>query len=78
MNLGKIFSLISENNVDPEKVFAIVEKVKNSDLRDEKVIRDLIQEISVMANKKIDQQQEDQLVKKIMSDGVSEDLFSMI
>lgn len=78
MNLGKIFSLIAENNIDPEQVFAIVEKVKNSDLKDEKVIRELIQEISVVANKKIDKQQEDQLVKKIMSDGVSEDLFSMI
>lgn len=78
MNLGKIFSLIAENNVDPEQVFAIVEKVKNSDLKDEKVIRKLIKEISIVANKKIDQQQEDQLVKKIMSDGVSEDLFSMI
>ena len=78
MNLGKIFSLIAENNIDPEQVLNIVEKVKNTDLKDEKNIRDIIHEISALANRKLDKQQEDQLVKKIMSDGVTEDLFEMI
>ena len=78
MNLGKIFSLIAENNINPEQVLNIVEKVKNTDLKDEKNIRDIIHEISALANRKLDKQQEDQLVKKIMSDGVTEDLFEMI
>lgn len=78
MNFGKIFSLIAQNNIDPEQVFSLVEKVKTADLKDEKTIRELIKEVSVLANKKIDKEQEDKLVKKIMSDGVSEDLFEMI
>ena len=78
MNFGKIFSLIAQNNIDPEKVFAVVEKVKTADLKDEKTIRELIKEVSILANKKLDKDQEDKLVKKIMSDGVSEDLFEMI
>lgn len=78
MNFGKIFSLIAQNNIDPEQVFSLVEKVKTADLKDEKTIRELIKEVSVLANRKIDKEQEDKLVKKIMSDGVSEDLFEMI
>lgn len=78
MNFGKVLNLIAQNNIDPEKVFEIVEKVKNADLKDESTIRGLIKEISVLANKQIDKEQEDKLVKKILNDGVNEDLFEMI
>ena len=78
MNFGKVLNLIVQNNIDPEKVFEIVEKVKNADLKDESTIRGLIKEISVLANKQIDKEQEDKLVKKILNDGVNEDLFEMI
>lgn len=78
MNFGKVLNLIAQNNIDPEKVFEVVEKVKNSDLKNEKTIRELINEISILANKKIDKEQEDKLVKKILNDGVNEDLFEMI
>lgn len=78
MNFGKVLNLIAQNNIDPEKVFEIVEKVKNADLKDENTIRGLIKEISVLANKQIDKEQENKLVKKILNDGVNEDLFDMI
>jgi len=78
LNFGKVLNLIAQNNIDPEKVFEIVEKVKNADLKDESTIRGLIKEISVLANKQIDKEQEDKLVKKILNDGVNEDLFEMI
>ena len=61
MNFGKVLNLIAQNNIDPEKVFEIVEKVKNADLKDESTIRGLIKEISVLANKQIDKEQEDKL-----------------
>jgi hypothetical protein len=78
LNFGKVLNLIAQNNIDPEKVFEIVEKVKNADLKDENTIRGLIKEISVLANKQIDKEQENKLVKKILNDGVNEDLFDMI
>ena len=53
-------------------------QLKNADLKDESTIRGLIKEISVLANKQIDKEQEDKLVKKILNDGVNEDLFEMI
>lgn len=78
MNLGKIFNLIAQNNINPDDVFSLVEKIKNTDLSNETNIRNIIQETSKIAGKKIDKQKEDALVKKILADGLNEDLFEMI
>ncbi len=78
MNIGKVLNLIAENNIDPEKVFALVEKIKNTDLKNETNLRMIIREASEIAGKEIDQFKEDRLVKKIMQDGINEDLLDMI
>jgi len=77
-NLGKIFNLIAQNNINPEEVFQLVDKIKNMNLKDEANLREVIHEASKLAGKRIDKQKVDQLVKKIMSDGVSEDIFEML
>lgn len=78
MNFGKILNLISQNNINPEDLFALVDRIKNSNLKDENNIRQIIREVSRIAGRKLDKQKEDQLVKKILSDGVKEDLFEML
>lgn len=78
MNFGKIMDLISENNINPEDVIRLVEKVKNSDLKDEHNVRNIVKEASKLAKKEVDPLKEDALVKKIMSDGISEDLLKYI
>ncbi len=78
INIGHILNLIAENNIEPEKVFQLVEKIKSTDLQNEKNLRSIIQEAAAIAGKKIDKFKEDQIVKKIMKDGISEDLFSML
>lgn len=78
MNFGKIFNLIVENNINPEEVFALVEKIKTLDLKDETNLRNVIREVSKIARKPIDKDKEDLLVKKILNDGISDDIFGMI
>lgn len=78
MNFSKVLDLITSNNVNPDDIFALVEKVKVSDLKDEKTVREIIKEASKLVNKEIDPLKEDKLVKKIINDGVSEDLLDMI
>lgn len=78
MNFGKLFNFISENNINPEEIFSLVDKVKTSDLKDEKNIRSIIHEVSKIAGKPIDKSKEDALVRKILSDGVSEDIIDML
>lgn len=77
MNLGKVLNLITENNINPEDVFKLVDKVKTMDLKNEDNIRDVIHEVSKIANKPIDAEKENALVKKILSDGLNEDLINM-
>ena len=78
MNFGKLFNFISENDINPEEIFNLVERVKTTDLKDETNVRNVIHEVSKIAKKPIDKQKEDALVKKILSDGVNEDIIDMI
>ncbi|MCI5938993.1 MAG: stage VI sporulation protein F [Bacilli bacterium] len=78
MNFGNILNFIAENNIEPEQVFALVEKIKNTDLSDEKNIRDIIHDVSLISGKSIDKSKEDILVKKIMQNGINEDLLNLL
>ena len=46
MNLNKVMNFISENNIQPDAVFALVEKVRYMDLNDEASIRQVIKDVS--------------------------------
>ena len=78
MNFGNSLNFIAENNIEPEQVFALVEKIKNTDLSDEKNIRDIIHDVSLISGKSIDKSKEDILVKKIMQNGINEDLLNLL
>jgi hypothetical protein len=78
MNFGRLMQLIAQNNINPEEVFALVEKIKNANLKDEVTLRTVIQDVSKIAGKKIDKVKEDELVKKILKDGINEDVFDLL
>lgn len=78
MNFSKIMQLIAQNNINPEDIFYLVERIKTSNLKDENNLRQIIQDVGKIAGKKVDKQKEDQLVKKILSDGVGEDVFDLL
>lgn len=78
MNLNKAFQFIAQNNIQPEAVFNLVEKVRTMDLSDESSIRTVIREVAKIANKSIDKNQENKIVKEIMKNGINDNLFNMI
>lgn len=78
MNLNKVLNFISENNIQPEAVFALVEKVKDMDLSNEESIRQVIKDVSKIAGKNLDKAEENKLVREIMTNGVNESLFNII
>ena len=45
---------MADNNIEPNKVFELVEKVRTMDLNDETSIRKVIKEVSILVNKPID------------------------
>lgn len=78
MNISKAMNFISENNIKPEELFALVEKVRMMDLTDESSIRKVIRDVSKMANKPIDKAQENKLVREIMQNGINDDLLNIL
>ena len=57
MNINKALNFITEHNIEPSAVFALVEKVRTMDLSNEDSIRKVIKEVSVLCNKPIDKNQ---------------------
>lgn len=78
MNLSKVLNLIADNNINPEDVFKLVEKIKTTDLKNEQNIRNVIRDVSKIAKKNINIEKENKLVKKILSDGLNDDLLDII
>lgn len=78
MNINKAMSFISENNIQPDQIFELVEKVRNMDLTDESSIRKVIRDVSIIANKPIDKQQENKIVREILQNGVNENLLDLL
>lgn len=78
MNFNKALQFITDNNIQPEAVFELVEKVKTMDLSNEANIRNVIRDVSKLAGKPIDKVQEDNIVREIMKNGVNDNLFNML
>lgn len=78
MNFGKLMSLIAQNNINPDEIFGLVERIKSSNLQDEANLRKIIQDVSKIAGKKVDKHKEDELVKKILKDGINDDVFDLL
>lgn len=78
MNINKAMSFISENNIKPEELFELVEKVRTMDLSDETSIRKIIKDVSKLANKPIDKAQENKIVREIMQNGINDNLFNYL
>ena len=77
MHFNNILNFIAENNIEPEQVFNLVEKVKRTDLGDERNIRDIIHEVSKLTNRPVSKEKEDEIVRKVVENGINEDLLNM-
>jgi len=77
MNFNRILNFIAENNIEPEQVFNLVEKVKKTDLSNENNIRGIIHEVSKITNKPVSKAKEDEIVRKVVENGINEDLLNM-
>lgn len=76
--MNKALNFIAENNIQPEALFALVDKVQRMDLNDEASIRKVIKSVAELANRRIDKAQEERIVREILKNGVNENLFEML
>jgi predicted transcriptional regulator len=63
--------------VNKEDIFKLAASVQNANLKDEKVLRQLIHQVAAMAGRTVSKEKEDQIVKAIISNNLPADLSSL-
>ncbi|MGM8211629.1 stage VI sporulation protein F [Virgibacillus sp. W0430] len=72
------FDKIEQNsNIKQADIYKIANSVKNADFSDEKTVRNLVQHLSRMANKRISKDKEDKIVQTIIQNKLPTDMQSL-
>lgn len=66
-----------KTNVDKNTIMSLAKKLQNSNMKDEKVLRDMVQEISSLTGKKVEKEKEDKIINAIVKDNVPKDIDKM-
>lgn len=80
MNLNDNFFKKVENKtkVSKETILSLASKLQDENMKDEKVLRDVVKEISTITGKSIPKEKEDKIVKVILEDKVPKDITNMV
>lgn len=66
-----------KTNVDKETILSLANKIQKSNMKDEKVLREVIQDISNMTGKEVSKEKADKIVNTILNDNVPENIDKM-
>ena len=66
-----------KTNVNKDTILSLAKKLQNSNMKDEKVLRDMVHEISSITGKEVSKEKEDKIVNAIVNDNVPKDLDKM-
>ena len=67
-----------KTKVDKDTILSLAKKLQNSDMKDEKVLRDMVHEISSITGKEVSKEREDKIVNAIVNDNVPKDIDKKI
>ncbi len=66
-----------KTNVDKNTILSLAQKLQNSNMKDEKTLREVIKDISNMTGKEVSKEKEDKIINTIMKDNVPKDIDKM-
>ena len=66
-----------KTNVDKDTIMSLAKKLQWSNMKDENVLRDMVQEISTLTGKEVSKEKEDKIVNAIIKDNVPKDIDKM-
>ncbi|MDR4945947.1 stage VI sporulation protein F [Neobacillus cucumis] len=69
MDNGFFKNIEKKTGVNMKDIFDLANSLQHANFKDEKTVRSVIQRVSQIANKKVSQELEDQIVKSIVNDG---------
>ncbi len=67
----------NKTHVDKKTIISLAQKLQNSNMKDEKVLRELVQEIGEIAGKDVCEEKTNKIVNAIMKDNVPKDIDKM-
>ncbi len=67
----------NKTNVDKNTILSLAKKLQNSNMKDEKVLRDMVHEISALTGKTVEKEKEDKIVNAIIQDNVPKNIDKM-
>lgn len=66
-----------KTNIDKNTIMSLASKIQDSNMKDEKTLREVVQEISKMTGKEVSKEKEDKIVNSIIKDNVPKDIDKM-
>ena len=66
-----------KTNVKKETILSLAEKLKNNNMKDEKTIREVINELCKITGKEITKEKEDKIIEAIVNDKVPKNIDKM-
>ena len=67
-----------KTNVDKDTIMSLAKKLQGSNMKDENVLRDMVQEISTLTGKEVSKEKEDKIISAVVNDQVPKDIDKMI
>lgn len=67
-----------KTNVDKKTIMSLASKVQHSNMKDEKVLRDLIKEIGDITGKEVSEEKTNKIINAVVNDNVPKNLDEML
>ena len=66
-----------KTNVDKNTILDLADKLQKSNMKDEKVLREVIGDLSKMTGREVSKEKEDKIINTIINDNVPNDIDKM-
>lgn len=77
-NLNNVFDRVQQQSgVNKDTIFKLADTLQTANFKDEKVVRDLVRKLAVLAGKPITKEKEDQIVKLVINNNLPIDFNSL-
>ena len=67
-----------KTNVDKKTILSLAQKVQHSNMKDEKVLRDLIKEIGELTGREVSEEKTNKIINAVVNDNVPKNLDKML
>lgn len=68
----------NKTNINKDTILSLADKLQKNNIKDEKTIREIIQELSKMTGKEVSKEQEEKIINAILNDKVPKNIEKMI